>query len=72
MNKQHDSDHAVIAEAIEEQWLDCSKMLVHLARDHGLRVADVTNAGIVPLVDYHNKLHGKTVHVVKLPRRRGG
>ncbi|MBT2472097.1 GntR family transcriptional regulator [Streptomyces sp. ISL-66] len=59
MNSTHKRDHALIVEAIDADWLDRDRLLVHLARDHGLRVEDVSNYGMVPLSEMHNAAHSK-------------
>ncbi|MGW0559945.1 hypothetical protein ACWDZ4_04765 [Streptomyces sp. NPDC003016] len=57
MNSAHRADHQLIAEAIEEDWLDRDRLLVHLAREHGFKVGDVANYGMVPLTEMHNGAH---------------
>lgn len=55
---EHESDHKLIAEAIVDDWLDHSRMLVHLAREHNLRVKDVGNTGMAILIPQHDQEHG--------------
>lgn len=57
MNKEHTEDHRLIAEAIESDWLDRDRLLVHIAREHGFKVSDVANYGMVPLSEMHNAAH---------------
>jgi hypothetical protein len=59
MSDAHRRDHELIAEAIADDWIADRRLLVHLARDHGLRVEDVTNDGLVPLIVTHDNAHGQ-------------
>ena len=54
----HKHDHDLIAEALTEDWLAPERLLVHLARDHGLKVSDVGNDGLALLVLMHDGAHG--------------
>jgi len=55
---RHQRDHRMIAQAITEDWLADTKLLVHLAREHTMRVEDVSNAGLATLIDLHDRAHG--------------
>lgn len=57
VNRAHREDHQLITEAIEQDWLDRDRLLVHLAREHGFKVSDVANYGMVPLSEMHNDAH---------------
>ncbi|WP_395109214.1 hypothetical protein [Actinomadura sp. SCN-SB] len=54
----HGRDHELIAEAIAVGWLAAEKLLVHMAREHGFTVPDVTNAGLALLIFWHDQAHG--------------
>lgn len=58
MQKAHTKDHQLIAEAISEDWLARERLLVHLARDHGMTVDDVGNDGLAALIVMHDGGHG--------------
>jgi hypothetical protein len=57
-NNTHKHEHELIAEAIVEDWLARERLLVHLARNHGFTVDDVSNAGLAPLIVMHDEAHG--------------
>lgn len=70
MNSEHSNDHKLIAEdiATDAPWAH-SRLLVHLAREHGLRVEDVFNKGLTPLIVMHNHAHGGTQIFANAERR---
>ena len=55
---RHQRDHHMIAQAITEDWLADTKLLVHLAREHNIRIEDVSNEGLATLIDRHDRAHG--------------
>jgi hypothetical protein len=55
----HEREHELIAEAIAEDWIADRRLLVHLARQHGLEVQDVANDGLTPLIAMHDSAHGR-------------
>ena len=57
MDSSHRRDHELIASAIVEDWLAHDRLLVHLARDHGFTVEDVSNAGLAVLIIMHDEAH---------------
>lgn len=58
MPNAHQRDHALISEAIAEDGLASECVLVHLAREHGFTVEDVSNAGLAALIVIHDSGHG--------------
>lgn len=57
----HDKEHQLIANALNEDWLHHSMLLVHMATAHGFRLKDVTNAGSAMLLVWHDTHHGRRV-----------
>jgi hypothetical protein len=57
MTSDHEKDHQLIAKGIAEDWLADSRLLVHIAREHGFRVEDVSNIGLAPLIHIHDIAH---------------
>lgn len=55
---RHQRDHHMIAKAITEDWLADTKLFVHLAWGHNMRVEDVSNEGLAALIDRHDRAHG--------------
>jgi hypothetical protein len=58
MRSTHQHDHELVAQAIAQDWLARDRLLVHLARDHGLTVEGVSNAGLAMLIVMHDQGHG--------------
>ncbi|MET9484210.1 hypothetical protein [Streptomyces sp. NPDC006638] len=70
MNKEHAEDHRLITEAVESDRLDRDRLLVHIAREHGFKVQDVANYGMVPLSDMHNAAHSAAEAIPYTPPLR--
>jgi hypothetical protein len=58
MRSTHEDDHELVAQAIAQDWLARERLLVHLARDHGLTVEGVKNDGLAMLIVTHDHGHG--------------